>query len=93
MYPKDELMDTKIHHRLDKLHAQNEEQENSVIKVDLLDLSQKMLLHDQQVSILKLFSLGNTQCSAENLKRGLKCQDGYELNGSNTCILCTATKY
>ena len=52
-----------------------------------------MLLHDQQVSILKLFSLGNTQCSAENLKRGLKCQDGYELNGSNTCILCTATKY
>lgn len=54
MYLKDELMDTKIHHLLDKLHAQNEEQEISVIKVDLLDLSQKMLLHDQQVSILKL---------------------------------------
>ena len=30
---------------------------------------------------------------AENLKRELKWQDGYKLNGSNTCVRWTATYY
>ena len=36
---------------------------------------------------------GNTQWTSSTQQRDLKCQDGYELNNSNTCVLCAATKY
>ena len=39
------------------------------------------------------WSTSNTQCAAENLKREIKWHDGYELNGSNTCVRWTATYF
>ena len=52
-----------------------------------------MLYHVPQVRLIIIKNIGNTQWTAENQKRNLKCQDGYSLNGSNTWVLCTATKY